>query len=195
MRTMSITMIIVGVSLTLGTVCVAAPMSQEHADSAGAMAMQGHQDSVFYVTKTGDKYHRDGCDRLEEGKIAMTLEAIAQSAYMPCRLCRADSDRRYPAPDDTVDVDRAPSVLRHKTPVYPEKAEFTGTEGRVWVQALVNWEGEVVDARIAKASGTDVGFEEAALKAAYECRYKPALKDGRPVAVWVTYPVTFKLKK
>jgi TonB family protein len=47
---------------------------------------------------------------------------------------------------------------------------------------------------VAKSSGSNVGFDEAAVEAALQCIYKPAIQNGQPVAVWVTYPVEFKLK-
>ena len=52
----------------------------------------------------------------------------------------------------------------------------------------------VKDVRIAKPSGSNVGFDEAAMEAAYQFRYKPAIQNGQPVAVWVTYQVNFLLK-
>ncbi|MFH2204893.1 MAG: energy transducer TonB [Elusimicrobiota bacterium] len=50
------------------------------------------------------------------------------------------------------------------------------------------------DAIIQKASGTNAGFEEAALTAAMKNRYKPAIQNGRPIPVWVSYRVVFELK-
>jgi TonB family protein len=52
----------------------------------------------------------------------------------------------------------------------------------------------VRDALIAKSSGSNVGFDEAAIKAALQRRYRPALQNGRPVAVWVTYKIVFRLE-
>jgi hypothetical protein len=40
-----------------------------------------------------------------------------------------------------------------------------------------------------------VGFEEAALEAAYKREYRPAQFENKPVAVWVSYQVSFQLKK
>ena len=39
--------------------------------------------------------------------------------------------------------------------------------------------------------GEGAAAEEAAVKAAYKCRFKPAIQNGRPVAVWVSYQVEF----
>lgn len=39
-----------------------------------------------YVTKTGEKYHRDGCRYLKKSRIAMPLEN-AKKSYSPCSVC------------------------------------------------------------------------------------------------------------
>ncbi|MCB1221324.1 MAG: hypothetical protein H7A35_00040 [Planctomycetales bacterium] len=42
---------------------------------------------VVYVTKTGKKYHMDGCQYLRKSKIKTTL-ADARKAYEPCKVCK-----------------------------------------------------------------------------------------------------------
>lgn len=100
----------------------------------------------------------------------------------------------FPAPDEFVAVQEMPTIIKEEKPVYPEVALLTNREATVWVKALVDKEGKVREARVAKSSGMNVGFDEAALEAAYKNFYKPAIQNGRPVAIWVTYPVEFKLK-
>jgi protein TonB len=99
----------------------------------------------------------------------------------------------FPEPDVFVPVEQMPVLIHEEKPVYPEMAELTEKTGTVWVKALVDKEGRVRDALVVKPSGTNVGFEEAALEAAYKNRYNPAIQNGQPVAVWVAYPVEFKL--
>lgn len=105
-----------------------------------------------------------------------------------------DIEDYFPAYDKFVPVEEMPVVIKGARPEYPEIAELTGTEGRLIIQALITKEGTVKDVRIAKPSGSNVGFDEAAVEAAYKFLYKPAIQNGQPVAVWVTYPVIFKLK-
>lgn len=100
----------------------------------------------------------------------------------------------FPAADEFVAVQEMPTIIKEEKPVYPEVALLTNREATVWVKALVDKEGKVREARVAKSSGMNVGFDEAALEAAYKNFYKPAIQNGRPVAIWVTYPVEFKLK-
>ena len=76
-----------------------------------------------------------------------------------------------------------------------DMADLTQQSGSVWVQALIDKAGRVRDARILKPSGTQVGFEEAALAAAFEAVYKPAIQNGQPVAVWISYKVEFRFRR
>ncbi len=99
----------------------------------------------------------------------------------------------YPQPDEFVVVDTMPVLVKLVEPEYPEVAILTRVEGAVWVQALVDSDGSVKTAKVLKHSDTKVGFEEAAVVAAYECKYRPALQNNRPVPVWVAYKVQFKL--
>jgi protein TonB len=87
-----------------------------------------------------------------------------------------------------------PEIIYHSPAEYPVKALLTNAEGLVWVKCLVDRNGKVRDVKIATGSGMNIGFEEAAIEAAWNNRYKPALQGGNPVAIWVTYPVEFKLK-
>jgi len=42
---------------------------------------------TVYITKTGTKYHRDGCKYLSKSKIAISLEQ-AKKSYGPCSVCK-----------------------------------------------------------------------------------------------------------
>ena len=69
-----------------------------------------------------------------------------------------------------------------------------GLEGVVWVKALVGSDGSVRDAVVYKSSGTP-SLDEAAVAAAPACKFKPAIQNGSPVAMWVTYKVEFVLEQ
>ena len=43
--------------------------------------------STVYVTKTGKKYHRDGCSSLSKSKIAITYAEAVAKGYTPCKSC------------------------------------------------------------------------------------------------------------
>lgn len=91
-----------------------------------------------------------------------------------------------------VPVEILPEMIYEQKPEYPRLAEQAGIEGLVWVRALVNKEGKVLDAVVEKSSGT-ASLDEAAVQAAYKNRFKPGIQNGRPIACWVTYKVEFTL--
>jgi TonB family protein len=100
-----------------------------------------------------------------------------------------------PASSDTfVYVDEDPVALKLPNPKYPELARRAGIEGVVSVRAHIGVDGNVIEAKIYLSSGTEIGFEEAALEAAKLALWRPAMLNKRPVAVWVSYQVRFKLK-
>jgi protein TonB len=99
-----------------------------------------------------------------------------------------------PKPDEFVAYEEAPSPIEQVTPVYPEMARQAQVEGVVWVKSLVDKDGRVRDVIIVKPSGANAGFEEAAIEAARKTIWKPAISNGQPVAVWVSYKIEFVLK-
>ncbi len=102
-----------------------------------------------------------------------------------------------PPPDEFVPYDEDPVPLNLDEVMkglYPPLARQAGIEGIVWVKALVDKKGSVRDAKVYKASGSSAGFEEIALEAAFKVKWKPAISNNQPVAVWAVYPVRFTLK-
>ena len=51
------------------------------------IAIPASGDRIVYVTKTGKKYHRDGCSSLSRSKIPIKLEDAKKRGYEPCRKC------------------------------------------------------------------------------------------------------------
>jgi micrococcal nuclease len=47
----------------------------------------GNENETVYVTRTGEKYHRDGCRSLARSKIATTLKE-ASGRYGACSICK-----------------------------------------------------------------------------------------------------------
>lgn len=42
---------------------------------------------TFYITKTGEKYHRDGCGSLSRSKIPISRADAIARGYTPCHNC------------------------------------------------------------------------------------------------------------
>ncbi|HUU44723.1 MAG TPA: energy transducer TonB, partial [Acidobacteriota bacterium] len=104
-----------------------------------------------------------------------------------------DTAEYLPSRTEFVYTDELPVPVKIVKPTYPEMARLTSREATVLVSALIDSRGTVREVVITRSSGSNVGFDDAARAAAYATRYKPAIQNGRPVAVWVTYPVRFRL--
>ena len=83
--------------------------------------------------------------------------------------------------------------LIQKNLVYPESARKAGIEGRVFVNVQIDEQGNVTEARIAKSIDPD-GCDKAALWAVSTVKWKPAIRDGKPVKVWIIIPIQFTLQ-
>ena len=94
-------------------------------------------------------------------------------------------------PVDMKAVDVEPKLIKAGAPVYPKEAAKAGQEGMVWVKVWVNAKGEPKEVEVLKSENQV--FNQAALDAAKEYRFKPAEIKGEPVSVWVTIPFKFKL--
>lgn len=100
-----------------------------------------------------------------------------------------------PQHGEFVAVEVEPQVITKNPPVYPELARKAGVEGVVYLDILVDKEGRVRDVQVLKPSGSNVGFEEAALEAAKKWTFSPAIQNGKPVACWMTQRVVFQINK
>lgn len=76
--------------------------------------------------------------------------------------------------------------------VYPEIAKRAGVEGKVYILAYVNEQGNVTKAEVIKGLGA--GLDEAALNAVKQTKFKPGMQRGVPVKVQVSIPIVFKLQ-
>jgi len=46
------------------------------------------EDTIVYITKSGKKYHREGCRYLSKSKIPISLKEAIKRGYTPCSVCR-----------------------------------------------------------------------------------------------------------
>lgn len=103
-------------------------------------------------------------------------------------------DNLLPDRDEFVPYDEPPVPVNSIQPVYPRLERRAGIEGDVWLKVLIDVEGRICDVVVAKESGESESFGRAAMEAALKTVWKPAISNGQPVAVWITYKVSFRLK-
>jgi TonB family protein len=89
-------------------------------------------------------------------------------------------------------VDMKPMALNKPRPNYTEEARKNKIQGVVLARLLVGADGSVRQVRIVR--GLPDGLNEEAIRAAYQIRFKAAMKSGQPVAFWVTVEIEFNLR-
>ena len=92
-----------------------------------------------------------------------------------------------------IPYDDPPVAITPIRPIYPEIAQEAGIEGVVIVQAFIDAKGRVKETLILKGV-PNTGLDEAAMEAIRKTRFRPAKQRERPVGVWISIPVNFKLK-
>jgi TonB family protein len=80
-------------------------------------------------------------------------------------------------------------LIKRVTPAYPKTALAARLEGEVLIEATINRDGNVTNAKV--LSGTPV-LAQAALDAVRQWRYKPYYLDGTPVDIQTQITVKFK---
>lgn len=107
-----------------------------------------------------------------------------------------DSEQPPNQPSTFVVIERMPEPIGGWRRVqqalrYPDAARKARIEGDVLVQFIVNEQADVVDPVVLKGIGN--GCDEAAVEAIRRVRFKPGLKQGKPINVQLERIVTFKI--
>lgn len=76
-------------------------------------------------------------------------------------------------------------------PSYPKLAEDRGIAGAVLLRVVVSPEGEVLSVDVRESSG-HVLLDREAVRAVRQWRFRPALREGIPVAAAVDVPIRFE---
>jgi TonB family C-terminal domain len=80
--------------------------------------------------------------------------------------------------------------INRAQPAYPQLAKSTGQSGMVTVEVSINERGDVISARA--LSGPAL-LKDAAVSAARRWKFKPSMRDGKPVTSVSTISFNFKL--
>lgn len=98
-----------------------------------------------------------------------------------------------PSPDKFVSVEVQPIQIYEEKPKYPRLALDGGFSAYVIVETFVSRTGVVLKAQAKKCSRPGMGFEEKAIAAALKCKYRPAIQNGDPIGIWISYRVSFEI--
>lgn len=89
-------------------------------------------------------------------------------------------------------VDQQPVLLNMPQPRYTEEARKNKIQGTVLVRVLIGSDGQVK--RVVVVRPLPDGLDEQAIQAAYQLRFKPAMKSGQPVSFWKPVAIEFNLR-
>jgi protein TonB len=110
----------------------------------------------------------------------------------------AVTPRRATAAGETQDIRtvggevQPPRLLDRVAPHYPDSARKEKVTGQVIIQAVIEKDGSVARAFVVRPVHPDL--DAAALEAVRQWQYEPARQNGKPVAVYMTITVDFRLK-
>lgn len=86
----------------------------------------------------------------------------------------------------------APVPIRQIDPEYTAEATRKGIQGEVWIEAVVDVNGNVVEPRLLRGLPDDE-LNRRAMEAIQRWTFRPGMKDGQPVAVIAVFTVTYRL--
>jgi protein TonB len=89
------------------------------------------------------------------------------------------------------EVDTRVVITDKPKPSYTKEARRNGVQGFVTLKVLLSAGGKVARVRVVKR--LPAGLTEKAIRAACKMKFNPAMKDGQPVAQWVTAEYLFRL--
>ncbi len=66
------------------------PTETDKPNTADTVSVTTHAQagSTVYLTKSGTKFHRDGCSSLSKSKIAISYEDAVERGFEPCGRCK-----------------------------------------------------------------------------------------------------------
>jgi TonB family protein len=90
-----------------------------------------------------------------------------------------------------VEVDSKPVPLNRVRPGYTPEARKNNIQGSVLLRLVVDENGDAKQIRVVRALPD--GLTEKAIEAAYKTKFKPAMKDGKPVSYSIALEINFNL--
>ncbi len=86
---------------------------------------------------------------------------------------------------------KAPIKIKHVNPVYPPEAQQARIQGIVIIEAEIDQDGRVANARVIRSVAL---LDDAALDAVLQWEFSPTVIDGKPVPVIMTVTVNFTVR-
>jgi TonB family protein len=113
--------------------------------------------------------------------------AIAQAGFGDAEVTTASQKTKQTEVSKTLPAE----IVSKPTPIYTEEARKLHIEGEVLLEVLFESSGNVQVVRVVRGLGH--GLDEAAIQAAEQIHFKPALRDGQPADSRGVLHITFQL--
>jgi TonB family protein len=94
------------------------------------------------------------------------------------------------APSNFTPYDEAPKLQSRISLEYPSDAKSKGIEGKIILKLLIGKDGKVKETEVIKSIPE---LDAAAIKAVKDLKFRPGKYKGKPVEVWVRFPLTFEI--
>lgn len=106
-------------------------------------------------------------------------------------IVKVDSTKVYKVVEQMPEViGGVKAIYKHIN--YPKRAIKAGVEGRVFLQFVVDENGDVQDPKVLRGIGT--GCDKEAISALKKVKFKPGRHKGETVKVQFSLPITFKIE-
>ena len=76
------------ITLIIALLMLCAPVAVLPAQQPAPQQQEQTKEQTVYITRTGMKYHRDGCRCLSRRRIPISLKDAKARGYTPCSVCR-----------------------------------------------------------------------------------------------------------
>ena len=114
----------------------------------------------------------------------VSLDDVEGITFVPPKL---NDDPSIPI----VTADLRPTILYREKAKYTQEARNNGVQGTVVLHIVFNANGKITDIKVIR--GLPYGLNENAIDAAKKIRFKPAMKDGKPISVRGSVEFSFNL--
>lgn len=124
------------------------------------------------------------------GKSAEATKAVQSSGFQSAEVTPAPI-KAAAKPTDAAPPTESIVILSKPNPVYTDEARRLGIEGEVLVDVVFLASGQIKVEGVLKGLGH--GLDEAAIRAAQQIRFKPALQEGHAVDFPATVHIVFQI--
>lgn len=119
------------------------------------------------------------------------LRAAVFAAALLLAAVPARAQRQPDEPETQPELLNARNVPNLVSRAFPASMRGRRAPATVEVKMKILADGSVDSASVSIESSPEPEFNEPAARVAKQLRFRPAKVGGRPVAVWVTFPITF----